>query len=32
MDAGRNGSVSKPAHPSLLLDTVDGFLHRLLVH
>jgi CheY-like chemotaxis protein len=30
--AGMNGYISKPVHPSQLLETVDGYLHRTLVH
>jgi signal transduction histidine kinase len=32
LDAGMDGYISKPVHPSQLLETVDGFLHRSLVH
>ena len=32
LEAGMNGYVSKPVHPSQLLETVDGYLHRSLVH
>jgi len=32
LDAGMNGYISKPVHPSQLLETVDGFLDRSLVH
>ena len=30
--AGMNGYISKPVHPSQLLETVDNYLHRSLVH
>jgi signal transduction histidine kinase len=32
LEAGMNGYISKPVHPSQLLETVDGYLHRTLVH
>ncbi len=32
LEAGMNGYISKPVHPSQLLETVDGYLHRSLVH
>jgi two-component system, sensor histidine kinase len=32
LEAGMNGYISKPVHPSQLLETVDGYLHRALVH
>jgi signal transduction histidine kinase/CheY-like chemotaxis protein len=32
LEAGMNGYISKPVHPSQLLETVDGFLNRSLVH
>ena len=30
--AGMDDYISKPVHPSQLLETVDGYLHRSLVH
>jgi signal transduction histidine kinase/CheY-like chemotaxis protein len=32
LEAGMNGYISKPVHPSQLLETVDGYVHRSLVH
>lgn len=32
LEAGMNGYISKPVHPSQLLETVDGYLNRSLVH
>jgi signal transduction histidine kinase len=32
LEAGMNGYISKPVHPSQLLETVDGYLHRSLVN
>jgi CheY-like chemotaxis protein len=31
LEAGMNGYISKPVHPSQLLETVDGYVHRSLV-
>ncbi len=32
LEAGMNGYISKPVHPSQLLETVDGYVNRSLVH
>jgi signal transduction histidine kinase len=32
LEAGMDGYISKPVHPARLLETVDGYLHRTLVH
>ena len=32
LEAGMNGYISKPVHPSQLLETVNGYLQRALVH
>ena len=32
LEGGMNGYISKPVHPSQLLETVDGYLQRSMVH
>lgn len=32
LEAGMDGYISKPVHPSGLLETVDGYLNRSFVH